>query len=352
MLKQIKLQNFTVFPQADLQLAPQLNVIVGENGAGKTHLLKLAYTVLAVSWEEGRKPNAQSPTKTVLQTRLADKLVNVFRPDALGRLATRQQGRARCDIQVRNQRRALDLDFSFATNSKTEVSVDRLPAAWLDVAPTYLPTRELLTIFPNFVSIYDGHYLEFDETWRDLCVLLGAPLQRGSKETRITQLLEPLEEAMDGSVELDQNGRFYLRNKRGRLEMPLVAEGIRKLAMLARLVASGTLLDRGFLFWDEPEANLNPRLIKRIAPTILALANSGIQVFLATHSLFLLRELEILLTQDFNGMKTRFFALERQDAGVLVTQGDHVDDVGEIASLEEDLKQSDRFMAVSEEAMS
>lgn len=41
------------------------------------------------------------------------------------------------------------------------------------------------------------------------------------------------------------------------MEMPLVAEGLRKVAMLARLIATGTLLEQGYLFWDEPETNLN-----------------------------------------------------------------------------------------------
>lgn len=43
MIKQLTLQNFTVFKDADLHFSQGLNVIVGENGTGKTHLLKLAY---------------------------------------------------------------------------------------------------------------------------------------------------------------------------------------------------------------------------------------------------------------------------------------------------------------------
>lgn len=39
------------------------------------------------------------------------------------------------------------------------------------------------------------------------------------------------------------------------MEMPLVAEGLRKVAMLARLIATGTLLEQGYLFWDEPETS-------------------------------------------------------------------------------------------------
>lgn len=345
MLTSMAIRNLTVFPSADLKFAKHLNVIVGENGAGKSHLLKIAYSVLAASWEESRKPTSTGPTKTQLQVKLAEKLVNVFRPEVLGRLARRRQGRERCDVSLTFSKSALDIDFSFATNSKTEVSLDRVPKEWLKVAPAYLPTRELLTIYPNFVSMYEGHYLEFEETWRDTCLLLGKPIQRGQKEKRVKELLEPLEKSMEGTIELDKNGRFYLKNANGRLEMPLVAEGMRKLAMLARLIATGALLDKGYLFWDEPEANLNPRLIRQIAASIVSLSSSGIQVFIATHSLFLLRELEMLLSDtEVSNVEARFFALERGEDGVVVTQGSKIEEIGEIAALDEELAQSDRYL--------
>ena len=347
MLKKMAIKNLTVFSEADLIFGRNLNVIVGENGAGKTHLLKMAYSVLATSWEEGRKPNVSAPKKTLLQTRLADKLVNVFRPETLGRLARRKQGRERCDIRLAFADADRNIDFGFATNSKSEVGIESLPAQWLSTAPTYLPTRELLTIYPNFVSVYQGHYLEFEETWFDTCVLLGGLLQRGAKEKRIQALLEPLETAMQGSIELDKNGRFYLRASSGRMEMPLVAEGLRKMGMLARLIATGALLDQGYLFWDEPEANLNPRLIKQVARTIVELSTSGIQVFIATHSLFLLRELEIVLGDSTRGaVETRFFGLHTSDDGVTVQQGPSLDDCGDITALEESLQQSDRYLAL------
>jgi predicted ATPase len=347
MLKRLKIENFTAFSAADLKFGKHLNVIVGENGAGKTHLLKLAYSVLAASWQEGNKAQVVAPTKTLLQTRMADKLVNVFRPEHLGRLARRKQGRERCDVQLAFADSELNIEFGFATNSKSEVSITDLPAQWLRAAPTYLPTRELLTIFPNFVSVYQGHYLEFEETWFDTCVLLGGLLQRGPKEKRIKSLLEPLEEAMVGNIELDRNGRFYLRTSSGRMEMPLVAEGLRKLGMLARLIATGALLDQGYLFWDEPEANLNPRLIKQVARTIVELSSNGIQVFIATHSLFLMRELEIILAEESNKTrKCQYFGLQPLDDAITVLQGPTLDDVGDIAALEESLQQSDRYLAL------
>lgn len=354
MLKSLSVRNFTAFAEADLDFASGLNVFVGENGTGKTHLLKLAWCVLAVVTDIERR--GLPITGSHLQPRLAEKLVGTFRPDSLGRLVRRAPGRNRCDVTVGCLHQE-PLAFHFATNSRSEVALDSSPACWLPPevcdraepsplpSPAFLPTRELLTIYPGFVSVYEGHYLEFEETWRDTCLLLGRPLQRGPKEKRSRAILAPLEEAMGGRIELDQNGRFYLRNAEGRMEMPLVAEGLRKLGMVARMVATGTLLDQGFLFWDEPDANLNPRLIQKVAAVILDLVGNGIQVFLATHSLFLLRELDILLASArYRGLRRRFFGLHREQDGVRVEAGDSVDEIGPIASLDEQLAQSDRYL--------
>ncbi len=345
MLKSLKLDTFTVFRAADLRFSPRLNVIIGENGTGKTHLLKAAYCGLAVGAEQGRRPNASPPSRNSLQTRLADKLMTVFRPDSLGNLVNRGSITACVELQFTD--RALNLRFGLGRSSTTDTVIDlMMPTKWAEKVPVYFPTRELLTIYPNFVSVYENHYLNFEETWRDTCVLLGAPLLKGVGEKRARQVVRPLEEAMGGAVELDPLGRFYLRTGIGRLEMPLVAEGARKLAMLAQLVANGSLLD-GTLFWDEPETNLNPRLIREIAPVILHLCKQGTQVFLATHSLFLLREIHILMeSKEFRNIGSRVFSLQQGDGEVTVEQGDSIDDVGAIRSLDEELMQSDRYMKV------
>src|SRR5215475_12942058 len=109
MLKSLDIKNLTVFVEANLRFSPQLNVIVGENGSGKSHMLKVAYAVLAASAEEGRKPTASSPTKTLLQTRMAEKLVAVLRPESLGRLARRRQGRERSTLGFRFDDPQLDI---------------------------------------------------------------------------------------------------------------------------------------------------------------------------------------------------------------------------------------------------
>jgi energy-coupling factor transporter ATP-binding protein EcfA2 len=347
MLTRLMLKNLTVFSDVDFQFARGLNVIVGENGSGKSHVLKVAYTVAAVSARGEKDSGSPTPTKNYLALAIAQKMRGVFRPDELGRLARRQAGRNRCEVEARFKLRAIRIGFSFNASSKTEVSIDQPPTKWEGNPPVFLPTRELLTIYPGFVTLYETTALPFEETWRDTCILLGAPLAKGARLTEITRLLEPLEEQLGGKVVLD-DGRFYLKTQAGKLEAHLIAEGLRKLAMIARLIATGCLVGSGSLFWDEPEADQNPKVIKQVARTILQLCTSGIQVFIATNSLFLMRELDILLRSDhFREVGARYFGLHLNDGGVTVQQGDTVDDVGTIDALDEELSQSDRYMAAN-----
>ena len=348
-LRTLEVKNFTAFPEARLDFAEGLNVIVGENGTGKTHLLKLPYAVMAVSAGEGRKRNGRRPTKAFLQTRIAEKLVNVFRPeDRLGRLAHRNKGRSRCEVEVRFSEPGASAAFNFASQNKSEVLVHRSPSAWCETAPVFLPTRELLTVYPGFVSLFETHHLEFDETWRDTCLLLGSPAVKGVRERKAHRLKNPLEEQIGGRIVLERKERFYLRpfgaGRASDMEMTLVAEGWRKLAMLARLIATGSLPDKACLFWDEPESNLNPKLIREVAKVILAICAAGGQVIVATHSLFLLREFEVLLKREFEGVEHRYFALCRDGKCVEVSQAGQVDDVDPLLLLDEELKQSERFV--------
>ncbi|EGV28124.1 putative ATP-binding protein [Thiorhodococcus drewsii AZ1] len=341
MLKKAHFKNFTRVPNDDWQFASGINVIVGENGLGKSHVLKAIYTLLKV------QADAKDLSKSTLEKAYAEKLVAVLRPESLGRLAKRRQGRERCEIALTLEDPELDCAIGFATNAKSQVEVIQTPAKSLVLSPAYLPTRELVTLCPWFLPLYDNYHLEFEETWRDTVSLLGNPTLKGAREKDVTRLLEPLEQAMGGKVIVDSSsGRFYLQAPaEGRMEMALVAEGLRKLSMLARLISTGTLLKQGFLFWDEPETNLNPKLVKTVAASIVAVAASGVQIFIATHSLFLLRELEILLDDKAHRkLSRRWFSLAAYENSVLLEQSAQIEDIQTLVMLEQELAQSDRFL--------
>lgn len=342
MLKSAKIKNFGCLPNDTFTFSQGLNVIIGENGVGKSHFLKLLYSILKVN------SDTKEYTKTALQKAYAEKLLGVMRPESLGRLVKRRQGAEKCEIHLQLDDISQSCAFSFSTKSSTAVQVEQAPSALGHQPPAYIPTRELVTLCPWFVPLYDNYHLRFEESWRDTVSLLGAPSLKGAREKKAAQLLKPLEEAMGGKVVVDPaTSEFYLQIPgEGKMEMPLVAEGLRKFAMLARLISTGVLLDKGYLFWDEPETNLNPRLVKVIARCILHLCKQGIQVFLATHSLFLMRELEILSKEEeFKSIKQRFFALKTTPQGTEVEQGDSTSEIQTIVMLDEELEQSGRFIA-------
>ncbi|WP_270672318.1 ATP/GTP-binding protein [Aeromonas sp. QDB17] len=337
MLKQATFKNFTTLPNETLVFAPGLNVIVAENGCGKTHLLKAIYSLLNVN-------TGSDLSKTGLQKAYADKLMGVFRPESLGRLVKRSQGRERCEVALTMADEQQSCEINFASNASSGVQVKQVPEVSLSQPPVYLPTRELVTLCPWFINLYDNYHLEFEATWRDTCSLLGAPSVKGPREKRVAQLMQPLEEAIGGKVLVEPNtGRFYLQQSGQKLEMPLVAEGLRKLAMLARLISTGVLLEQGYLFWDEPEANLNPKLIKMLAKVILALAEQGIQIFIASHSLFLLREIELLARDEYQ-VACRYFGLSLGEEGTVLEQADELEDIQTLVLLDEELEQADRYL--------
>ncbi|MDY7068388.1 hypothetical protein PsexTeo8_48950 [Pseudomonas extremaustralis] len=341
MLNSASIQNFGPLPNAELHFASGLNVVIGENGCGKSQLLKLFYSLLKV------QADSKELTKVELEKSCADKLIGVFRPETLGRLVKRRQGHDKCQVALNMQNADQNMTISFATRATKTVQLDKLPEVRIKKSPVFLPTRELVTLCPWFLSLYDNYHLEFEESWRDTVSLLGKPAVKGKRESVVAELVRPLEEHIGGKVVVDTaTGRFYLQIPgEGKMEMPLVAEGLRKVAMLARLISTGTLLEQGYLFWDEPETNLNPKLIRTIAASIMSLCQQGIQVFIASHSLFLLRELEMLASKpEFKAVKQRYFSLKATEGSVELEQGDSVDDLQTLVLLEEELRQSDRFI--------
>ncbi|WP_313025513.1 AAA family ATPase [Mobilicoccus sp.] len=343
--------SFGPLDRVDIEVSPALNIVTGDNGTGKTQLLKLLYACTRTISESGNP----TMTKAALQVALAAKLSGVFRPDQLGRLARRAPGRNRAEVKVKYRGIGDPLEFSFATNSRHEVKVASFPTTPLDDVPVYFPARELLSIYPGLAALYDSREIELEETWRDTAVLLSRQALRGQRGDQANALLAPLLEVMEGRV-TEEGGRFYvtLPNTRGggdRFEAHLVSEGYRKLAMVIRLVSSGVLLQSGYLFWDEPEANLNPTTQRAVAQAILTLAARGTQVFVATHSVFLLRELEMLIGAGESTLRpedVRYIGLYRDvsDDGVRVTAESTTDpaELSSIAALRAESEQSLRYL--------
>jgi hypothetical protein len=94
----------------------------------------------------------------------------------------------------------------------------------------------------------------------------------------------------------------------------MTAEGYKKIGVLQQLLRNGTLVPgvSGPLLWDEPEANVNPKLMRLIVEVILDLSRSGQQVILATHDYAMLKWFD-LLEDESQQDDVRFHALYRDE---------------------------------------
>jgi energy-coupling factor transporter ATP-binding protein EcfA2 len=320
-IQQLKVHRFTAFEDATFVCGSGVNVLIGENGSGKSHILKLLYALSEAvrRFTRGEILDVAGETTATLDAIVGAMLLGVFRPDDLGRLVRRGRGRRSATIEVVWDTGTLSVTLSSLgrVTARTKGDFSSLERA------IFLPPREVLSIFPGFASSYLRRELEFDRTYYDLCVSLDAKPLRGPRGPVRGALLSPIEQALGGSVAVE-NGRFYLYLPDGKMEAPLVAEGLRKLAMIAYLVVNGSLTENAFMFWDEPEANMNPKLSQLTRDIVFGLAGQGVQVFLATHDYVLTSDLSLALeTRPELRSSVSFFALGRSDEqqGVTVERG-------------------------------
>jgi len=189
--------------------------------------------------------------------------------------------------------------------------------AWSPTAPTlFVPSREVLALYEGFVASYLNRELSLGETYYDVCVALNASNLRGPRADLSNALLASVETLLGGKVELVGN-RFevvFAGDTELRLEAHLVAEGLRKIGSLARLIENGSIRPGSLLVWDEPEANLNARLVTALVPILHALAAAGVQIVLATHDYLLAKRLSLLSEASTGPVRpVKFFLLSRAD---------------------------------------
>ncbi len=295
-LTKIELEHFTAFSNLALELSPGINVLVGANGTGKTHLMKVCYAACDVS-------------KTGAPFAFAAKLVRVFLPlgGALGRLVKRQKVSAVGAIKVwRCSSHPLSLSF---TNHSGMSPGNARQWAERKIECVYIPVKEMLSNAPGFLSLYAEREIHFEEVYADILHRAYRPLLRGPVDSRRKRLLTKLQKVIDGKITV-RNEEFFLRNKQGNLEFTLLAEGMRKLGLLWLLIQNGALQNGSVLFWDEPETNLNPKLFGVLIDILLELQRDGVQIFLATHDYVILEELNL---QKKSGDKVAFHSLYREE---------------------------------------
>ena len=313
-ISRLVLENFTAFAQFDQEFCEGVNVFIGENGTGKTHVLKVLYS---------------SPDLFVFSDHITPNLLNfsklfpTVRPENFRRHFS-------CDSESRTKIGIQWIDFLeniteaeifykglITTPSLKELHLhNNIPDSG---RYNFIPTKEILVNSPGFISLYANREISFDLTYPDILQRANLPKLREIPSQQ-RELMDRIKSVIGGDV-IQRGEKFFIATSFGELDFNLVAEGHRKLALLWLLLQNGSLAPGSILFWDEPEANLNPKLMRTLVEILLELQRQGVQIFLATHHYDVLRWLDLLKT---DADKLRFFSLYNETGkdGVQVSVSD------------------------------
>ena len=241
-ITQIKLENFTVFKDAEISFDKGINIFIGENGTGKTHILKVLYSAC----------QAANP-----KVSLSNKIVRTMLRDAL----------------VKGEE----------TWEKT----------FCEISSIFIPAKEILSNGYNLTAAVEKDNVRFDDTYIDIINSAKVDISVGRNSADRDNRLKAIEKIINGTVFYDsKKDEFYLKKGNSKQEFNLVAEGVRKMALLWQLVKNGTLEKGSVLFWDEPEANINPAYLSVIVELLYELQKSGVQIFISTHDYMLAKYFE------------------------------------------------------------
>ncbi|MCH9662351.1 MAG: AAA family ATPase [Gammaproteobacteria bacterium] len=124
------------------------------------------------------------------------------------------------------------------------------------------------------------------------------------------KIIEYFNNIIGGEYKIDEGGFFYIpKTGRHRLSMTESSSSIRSLLILG-LYLKHTAKIGDLLIIDEPELNLHPSNQRLLARLLAKLVNVGIQVFITTHSDFIVKEINILLALNQEGEK--FTSIKKQ----------------------------------------
>ena len=295
MITRLKLSNFTNFSKLEIDFSAKINVIIGENSTGKTHLLKAAYGLCTASTLYKNKPDISQDD---LEAALTTKMLRLFMPldDKLGKMH-RQGATEQAQLHV-NFALGQKLTTTFFNNSKSLVIQNSANYKQFQAEPVFIPTKEVLSFMKGFTSLFDKYDLSFDQTYRDVCGFLELPEVRSENlHEKSKWAMTEIEGICGGRFIFYGGGKVTFKTDNAEYSANAMAEGFRKAGMLSRLLETGVIKPgvSGPLFWDEPEANMNPKLMKLLVQIMLELSRNGQQIILATHDYILLKWFDLLM---------------------------------------------------------
>lgn len=293
-IEKITIENFTVFNKVEINFCDGINVLIGENGTGKTHLLKLLHA-LNTSYSSNYLINIQHLFGQNFRT-------------------------SNCYYRV-NEEPAYPWTMKIVDGVMQDPEAHIAAVILNKRTSTYIPAMSLLSI-PDITRVVDeyGKSIDIDCTQTEIVRKAENKIPENIPTIAKT-LVKRLEDEISGKVHFDEaDNSFWIYKTNGeKIPYSAEAEGYKKLGLLWRLLMNKSITKDSILFWDEPEANLNPKIIPVVVDILMELARDGVQIFLATHEYNFMKYFSVKKKADD---KVAFISLHKSGSGVAVETED------------------------------
>ena len=293
MITNVNISSFCSIDSLNWNDLQKINLIIGRNSSGKTTILKALYVAIRTVEQFGRGNNPNS-----FKSILFDNLYWTFQVDKLGKLV--KKGNQELSFSCTSDQNEI-MSFSFGETTERNIVNAENNFNLRNINSIFLPAKEILSLQDLILRSRDDlKIFGFDNTYYDLAKAL-TPSRKGRNYKGFSAARKHLKDAIGGSVVYSENKKIWqFRDKDNRVyDIDITAEGIKKLGILDSLLGNHYLSKDSIIFIDEPECALHPELISSFMEIILSLAKvDGIQIFIATHSYFVIKKLYLLAREN------------------------------------------------------
>jgi AAA15 family ATPase/GTPase len=350
MIKSVVLRNFMGYSEFKSKEFAMVNVIIGKNDTGKTGLLKLLYaSAKTIDVYSKRKQNEEVSFKKLL----AEKLLDTYQPGkkGLGELVNKiEKEKLTVDIEFKHAWLGYEdrLHFSFGestTNTIVDCQEDIKPISE-NFRCLFIPAKEVLTSLKAIRATRDNlHMPGFDDTYLDLIRALVIPTQQGNITVELKDVNKRLEDLFEGQIVQQTDDDFLFKKGHAEFPIQLTAEGVKKIGILTTLIRNRQLNASSVLFLDEPETTLHPEATRELVEMLMLMAKAGIQIFVATHNYFVLKQMHLSARRD--NVTTNCYSLNREKGKSIAYEVyDLKDEFRENSISEEAIKMADEEVAL------
>lgn len=188
------------------------------------------------------------------------------------------------------------LEFTFDEKGIDEIQ--RLDNIIFVDSPVYLKIRKGLT--RSSLSLFASHtnrYLRgYPQHVDDLYQYLDSEY---IDKPDFAELSEELQELLSGKLVVGKGGDIDYQGQDGhKIPLALTAMGISNIGLIELLIRNNIIRRGSFLIIDEPEAHLHPKWQVVLMDVLYKIARAGANVIVATHSIDMVKKVELLLKTD------------------------------------------------------